>query len=98
MNVIVNSSDTEVKLNSIFLERFQIDLSKYCNLSYRNSNLLSREFGLVARDLIYLLYDIEDKFNITVPQEDIDNGRFNNINNIIDIIDEQISYKGKDGI
>lgn len=69
---------------------------KYTNVQFTGNiddNLIGSKFNFRARDLIYLLYDIEEKFNIKIPEEDIDNNKFNTIGNIIKIINKELEAK-----
>lgn len=98
MNTFPEKIDIDVKLNNIFKNRFDIDLfNNEYNINI-DDNLLGRKFKLRARDLIYLLYDIEKEFNITISQEHINNIKFNTINNIRDIINDALHEKEKEAI
>jgi peptide maturation system acyl carrier-related protein len=89
MNNFSENIDINIKLNNIFKKRFDIDLFSSESDININDNLLGENFRLTAGDLIYLLYDVEEEFNITVSEEDIDNIKFNTINNIITIINNK---------
>ncbi|MBY6914836.1 peptide maturation system acyl carrier-related protein [Clostridium botulinum] len=84
------------KLNYIFKDRFDIDLFDNKKNIDINENLLGENFKLKARDLIYLLTDIELEFKITILEEDINNIKFNTINNIINIINDKLREKKLD--
>lgn len=73
------------KLKKIFKDRFSIHLNQFGDDSL-DKNLLSHEMGLSARDLVYIFFDVEKEFEITIPQNYIAEGRFNTFNNILDII------------
>lgn len=89
MNNFSENVDMNIKLNNIFKKRFDINLFSSESDININDNLLGENFRLTAGDLIYLLYDVEEEFNITVSEEDIDNIKFNTINNIITIINNK---------
>lgn len=89
MNNFSENVDISIKLNNIFKKRFDIDLFSSESDININDNLLGENFRLTAGDLIYLLYDVEEEFNIIVSEEDIDNIKFNTINNIITIINNK---------
>jgi len=94
----MNKSDEDfivMRLKGIFKNRFEMDLDK-CDDEALGKNLLGNEFGMKPRDLIYLFFDIEKEFNITIPQEDIAEGRFNSFNNMIGIIRNQLMAKSKE--
>ncbi len=77
-------------LNEIFRSRFDIDLNAI-NRGFYDKNLLGTEWGLASRDLVYLFFDIEKKWNIAIPEEDILSEKFTTVNNIIDIISGQLA-------
>lgn len=98
MNNFSGDVDINVRLNNIFKKRFDVDLfNNEYNINI-NDNLLGRKFKLRARDLIYLLYDIEKEFDIEISEFHIDNIKFNNINNIINIINDALHQKEKEAM
>lgn len=93
MNNFSENNDINIKLNIIFKNRFDIDLfNNKLNIDI-DDNILRGKFKLRARDLIYLLYDIEKEFNINISEDDIDNIKFNTIRNIVAIINKQLQQK-----
>jgi acyl carrier protein len=54
---------------------------------------LGKEWGLAPRDLLYLFFDIENEFGISIPEEAIEKGKFDTINNIAGIISLKIEKK-----
>lgn len=82
----------ENRLNKIFSDRYGINFENDTStgINLKNENLLGKTFGMKARDLLYIYFDIERDFGITISQENIASGRFNTYNNIIDIIRNQI--------
>lgn len=93
MNNFSENIDINVKLNNIFKNRFDKDLfNNEIDLDI-DDNLLQRKFKFRARDLIYLLSDVEREFNITISDDDIDNIKFNTIGNIINIINKELQKK-----
>ncbi|NFE59419.1 peptide maturation system acyl carrier-related protein [Clostridium botulinum] len=93
MNIFSKDTDINVRLNNIFKNRFCINLFNNELDININDNLLGRKFKLKPRDLIYLLYDIEKEFDITISKDDIDNIKFNTISNIIKIINKELQQK-----
>ena len=85
MNNFSENIDINVKLNNIVKNRFDIDLFNNELDMDIDDNLLQKKFKMRARDLIYLLYDVEREFNITISDDDIDNSEFNTIGNIVKI-------------
>lgn len=68
-------------------------LQSICNIKKEvlNDNndeqfLTGRLFQLTARDLIYLLYAVEDEFNISIDAEKMVHNEFNSISSIIKLI------------
>ena len=93
MNNFSENIDINVKLNNIVKNRFDIDLfNNELNIN-SDDNLLGIKFKLAPRDLIYLLYDVEREFNITISDDDIDNSEFNTIGNIVKIINKELKQK-----
>lgn len=93
MNDFSKNNDINIRLNNIFNNRYTIDLFNNKQDININDNLLGNKFQLKPRDLIYLLYDVEKEFDITVSDDDIDNIKFNTINNIIYIINKALQKK-----
>lgn len=86
-------NNINIVLNNIFKNRFNIDLFNNENDLSIDDNLLGSKFELRARDLIYLLYDVEKEFNIIISEEDIGNIKFNTVNNILAIINLKLEEK-----
>lgn len=86
--------NTEVyhKLVDIFKVRFDMDFAgmKAADLE---EELLGRKLKLKPRDLLYVFFDIEKEFGITVPEKEIVEGRFNTFSNIAGIISSQLLRK-----
>lgn len=79
-------------LNKIFINRFNIDFNKLGEDAF-SQNLLGKEFNLYARDLLYVYFDAKNVFNITIPEEDIAQGKFSTFNGIFEIILRQVQQK-----
>ncbi|WP_024831768.1 peptide maturation system acyl carrier-related protein [Ruminiclostridium josui] len=78
------------KLNKIFKNRFEIDLFSEELAVNIDDNILGKKFRFRARDLIYLVYDIEKEFNIIITDEDIDDIKLNTLRNIITVINKEL--------
>lgn len=90
MNALaINEEDITKRLKKIFKNRFFIDLSEYTN-SDLSKELLSETYKLTPGSLIYLFFDVEKEFNISIPEKDIADGKFNSFNNIVCIIKNQL--------
>lgn len=93
MNLSMEKTDLILRLNKIFLNKFNIDiLDNNLDIDY-NDNLFDYKFKFSPRDLIYLLHDIEDEFDVEISEESISEVQFNTINNIIIIIDKELKLK-----
>ncbi|WP_313563152.1 peptide maturation system acyl carrier-related protein [Ruminiclostridium cellobioparum] len=90
-----DSRDVYFRLKIIFKERFNIDVDQK-ESTFFDRNLLYKEIGLEARDLLYLFFDIEKEYNITIPEEVIVDGKFNTFNKIVEIIHNQLKKKGQE--
>lgn len=91
------TGDTMIRLKKIFIDRFEMSLDSFSS-EVLGKNLLGKEFGFAARDLIYLFFDVEKEFGITIPEEDIVAGKFNTFNNILEIIHNQLQKKAKEAV
>jgi peptide maturation system acyl carrier-related protein len=87
MNITGTKSLPE-RLNGIFQSRLNIDFEDPMK-GDRDKHLLGRPHSLEARDLLYLLFDIEREFGIRIPEDEIANGRFSSYNSILEIITAQ---------
>lgn len=83
-----DKDDISRQLNSIFFETFHVDPHKLTT-NYWNDHLMGQQIGLAPRDLLYLYVEIEKRFNIVIPQEDIVNGHFQSLSQIEQIIRRQ---------
>jgi acyl carrier protein len=45
--------------------------------------------GIPARELLHVYFDVKRTFEITIPEDDVANGRFDTFSHIADIITEQ---------
>jgi acyl carrier protein len=78
------------KLKDVLSKRFRIDL-RNAEEHILDEEFLGSTFMMAARDLLYVFYDVEREFGITIPQEDIGNGRFKTFNNVADIIHKEVN-------
>ncbi|PYG89727.1 peptide maturation system acyl carrier-related protein [Ruminiclostridium sufflavum DSM 19573] len=79
-------------LIKIFNNRFDIDFNELGE-DYYSKNLLGKELKLYARDLLYIYFDAMNDFNISIPQEDIVQGKFSTFDGIFEIILRQMKQK-----
>jgi peptide maturation system acyl carrier-related protein len=80
----------ENKVFEVFMNRFR-NLHIFNIENIRNKELFDNEIGLNARDLIYLLFDIEKEFKVQIPEEEIAQGNFDSIDHITNIVFKQIN-------
>lgn len=85
----MEKTDVITALNSLMEEKMHIKLSE----DNRNSALLGSSIKLEARHLVYLLYYVEEKFQIIISSESICQGLFSTFNNIAELIYLKLSGK-----
>lgn len=75
----------ENKLRAILnnLSEIEVDFLKE---DIFDQQLLGPTFNFRARNLLYLFFEVEREFSVSIPEEDIANGKFSTLNNIVDII------------
>lgn len=93
MEIAMNNSEVELKLNKIFIDKFNINFLDSKSGIKKKDNLLGYKFKFQPRDLIYLLYYIEEEFNITITEQDISSIKFNTLDNIIFIVNKNLKAK-----
>ncbi len=86
------SDNIQEELIKIFIKRFDIDFTKL-DKDYYSKNLLGEEIRLSARDLLYIYFDAKSQFNITIPQEEIANGKFTTFGGILEIIQNELKLR-----
>ena len=75
----------KARLAKILKQRYQIDLLEK-PADFCDQKLLGEGSKIGPADLIYLFFDIEREFQIEIPEKVVVDGRFNTLNNIIEII------------
>ena len=86
----MTSTEVREKLKTIFEQRFNVIFDSEILMG---QHLLGRQIGLEARDLIYLYFDIEQRFTITIPQEAVVQKKLSTFNKICEMIMEQLTYQ-----
>lgn len=71
-------------LNQIFKKRTGIDFSK--NPERKDQKLLAEEINLPVRELVLLLYDIEQQLGIRISKEAVIEGKFDSYHHIAELI------------
>ncbi len=75
----------EEKLVEIFKRRVGIDF--YKQFENRDTPLFGSELNVPARELVLILLDIENEYNIRLPNEAVANGAFMTFNKIKGLIE-----------
>ncbi len=88
----VDTGKVSDKVKRIFFDLFQKDESKMQE-SYCTDNFFGSKMGLLPGDVVAYLYAIENEFDIQVPSSYIQEGKFNTLDNVINIICEVLQKK-----
>ncbi|TQQ84040.1 peptide maturation system acyl carrier-related protein [Peptacetobacter hominis] len=86
-----NKDSLEKELNFIMINRSNINFLENPNL--KSQNFFSKEINLPPRELVLILIDIQNKLNVTIPEADIINKKFNTFNNILSILERSFDYE-----
>lgn len=78
------------KLKDIFEYRFEIKEDSWTD-DLMNKKLLGLDIGLYPSDMLYIFFDIESEFDITIPQEEIARGNFDSFNAILQVVERQLT-------
>lgn len=89
MEKIIRRQEIKERLKTVFEKRLQIKLEDFGSDIF-DCHFFSYKLGIAPRHLIYLFFDIEKEFQMEIPQEDINVGKFSTFNNIVDIIYQQL--------
>ena len=84
--------EVEKILADVFMQRFSIDFLH--ELDMKEIKLLGKS-GISARELLHVYFDVKNEFEISIPEDDVCNGRFDTFEHIADIIDEQLAVLNK---
>lgn len=79
----------EHELEWMLKDIFQLDFVNK-HKDHKDMQLLGKELGMDVLELLYLFTEVEGRFKISIPEEDIAKGRFTTFNNILGIISENI--------
>jgi peptide maturation system acyl carrier-related protein len=80
------------RLDAVFRRRFGID-PLTLDSGARSSHLLGAPWRLEARDLLYLFFDVEREFAVSIPQERIADGRFSTLEGIERIVYDRLQER-----
>ena len=59
---------------------FKLDESK------RNKALLGMEIGILPRELAEILFSVENEFSVEIPEDIINDGKFDTYNHILEVV------------
>ena len=80
------------KVKKVFFDLFQKDESKIQD-SYCTDNFFGSKMGLLPGDVVAYLYAVEKEFNLQIPSSYIQEGKFNTLDNVTNIICEVLQKK-----
>lgn len=74
-------------------ETIRAELKKIANIEIENNdiNLLGKPNCMEPRDLVYLLLDLQDEYQICITEEDLKAQSFTTINNIASIVHRHVA-------
>ena len=79
--------EIEKSLADLFMKRYSIDFLR--NPEMKEMKLLG-SIGLPARELLHVYFDVKNNMGISIPEDDVERGRFDTFNHIVAIISEQV--------
>ena len=85
---VIDRNEIEKVLADIFFARFTLDFIK--NSEMKSLKLLGKT-GIPARELLHIYFDVKREFGISIPEQDVAEGRFDTFAHIVDIIEEQLA-------
>jgi acyl carrier protein len=85
-------TDVVIRIKNIIKNRFGIDIDSFKE-DISDKEFLGKDIGMGPRDLVYLFSDIENEFEIKIPQEPIVEGRFNTFNHVVDLVMNVLAKK-----
>ena len=77
------------KLISIFKSRLNTDFEKLPE--YETLKLFGNKINLLPYEMVYIFFDIEKEFSITISEDDIMNDKLTTIELIVDMIKEHLN-------
>ncbi len=92
MLMSANMEYIEKRFLKMLEKRFNKELAKYLSIE-KDQHLLGHKVGFGPSELLYLYFDTEKEFGITISEEHIASGRFSTLNNIVKIIFDEIQSK-----
>lgn len=81
-------TQVETKLQDIFKRRVGLDFTKHPEL--KGLKLLGDEIGLPPRELMLLLYNIENEFRINILKQIVVDGKFDSYVHILDAVADSL--------
>ncbi|MDC7290402.1 peptide maturation system acyl carrier-related protein [Blautia schinkii] len=81
---MTNSDCVDNALNQVFVDLIGIDFNENCLL--KGEKLFGQKINMKARELVVLLYEIEDRFKVSFDNSYITKGEFDTYNQILKIL------------
>ena len=88
----MDAENIRAKVKKVFFDLFQKDESKIQD-SYCTDNFFGSKLGLLPGDVVAYLYAVEKEFNLQIPSSYIQEGKFNTLDNVTNIICEVLQKK-----
>ncbi|MGG4500616.1 peptide maturation system acyl carrier-related protein [Paenibacillus polymyxa] len=89
MNFTQDVTETRAKLENVFGKLFNIKASEI----NKEATLLGPEMRLFPRDLVYLLFEVEKRFAIQIPEERILEGGLLTYNSLYETIKDCLAVE-----
>jgi len=87
----MDRQEIENKLKEIVADKLKIDITKITPESSLRDDLGMDSFGSIE-----IIFEIEDAFNINVPQEEVPN--INNFRDVVDYVEKNAGTKPKENV
>lgn len=85
-------NDVLERIERIIENRFGICIRKIVK-DYKTENLLGGKLRMEARDLLYLFFEVEKEFKISIPKESILTVEFSSLNGIVQVVQKYLEHK-----
>lgn len=82
-------NEAEENLENILFDMWNIDMRS--DIELRKEKLLGNRINMAARDLVVLLFTIEERMQIRLDMQSIVDGKFDTFDHIVEIICNALS-------
>ncbi|MBW9159136.1 peptide maturation system acyl carrier-related protein [Clostridium tagluense] len=88
-------SENMINIENILIEIFlkRADINFQDNYQLKKENLFGSKINIPVRELVLALFDVQEKFSISISSEILLSGKFNTFNNINNIVSVAINDK-----